>query len=317
VVRLGDTATGKLLREHLEAGYVGSVAFSPDGTLLASTYCRPGPERLIRLREVATGKEVRQLRGVGDPVDVVAFSPDGRTLIWGGQDRKELYLWEVATGQLRRKFSGHQGRLTCVAFAPDGRRMASGSSDASVLIWDVTGRRDREQPRPSLGSAQLDRLWTDLAADDAAIAYQALCALRASPRQAVRLMEQHLKPVPRADAKRVADAVRDLDSDRFPVRDQAAKELERLGEVAEPALRRVLLDKPSLEVRRRVQQLLDRLAGMEPLRRSRALEVLEQVDSPESRRLLTALAHGAPQARLTREAQAALDRLVLVTVRVP
>jgi hypothetical protein len=125
----------------------------------------------------------------------------------------------------------------------------------------------------------------------------------------VRLLEQRLKPVPRADAKQLADALRNLDSDRFTVREQAAKELERLGEAAEPALRRVLLDKPSVEVRRRVEGLLNRLEGLDPLRRSRALEVLEQVDSADSRRLLTALAHGAPQARLTREAQAALDRL--------
>jgi hypothetical protein len=178
-----------------------------------------------------------------------------------------------------------------------------------VLIWDVAGQRSRQQPVAPLPAAQLDKLWNDLAANDAVTAYQAICALRASPRQAVPLLERHLKPVPRADAKRLAQALRDLDSDRFAVREQAAKELEAMGEAAEPALRQALAGKPSEELRRRLEQLLGRLEGAEELRRARALEGLEQADSPESRRLLTALAQGAPQARLTREAQEALKRL--------
>jgi WD40 repeat protein len=308
-VRLWETATGKLLREHPEDS-PGNVAFSPDGKLLASTFMgNLGLDRMIRVREVATGKEIRQLRGDGDPMDAVAFSPDGRTLIWGGQQRKDLYFWEIATGQMRRKFSGHQGRLTCVAFSPNGRMMASGGSDATVLIWDVTGQGSPRQPAPApLSTTQLAKLWTDLAAKDAATAYQAICALREAPRQAVTLFQPHLKPVPRADAKRFAKALRNLDSERFLVRQQAAKEIEQMGEAAEPGLRAVLAGKPSVEVAQRVERLLDRL---EPgtLRRSRALEVLEHIGDPPSRRLLTALAQGAPKARRTEEAQAALDRL--------
>ena len=116
-------------------------------------------------------------------------------------------------------------------------------------------------------------------------------------------------PVPRADAKRVAEAIRDLGSTQFTVRQRALKELEAVAEAAESAVRQALAGKPSEEVRRRLEQLLERLEGVEELRRSRALEVLEQSDSPESRRLLTALARGAPEARLTRAAQAALDRM--------
>lgn len=310
-VRLWETATGKLVREYAEPDDVGSIAFSPDGKLLASTFSGVlGQGPLIRLREVATGKEIRQLRGQGDSLDAVAFSPDGRTVIWGGQHRKDLYLWEVATGQPRRRFSGHTGPLTCVAFSPNGRMMGSGSADASVLIWDASGQRQREQPTSSsLSTVQLDQLWTDLAAKDAATAYQAMCTLRALPRQAVLLCELHLKPVPRADVKRLAEALHNLDSDQFTVRDQATKDLESLGEAAESALRQALAGQLSVEVRRRVEQLLDRLEGAAPWHRERALELLEQVGGPGARRVLTALAHGAPQARLTGEAQAALDRL--------
>jgi RNA polymerase sigma factor (sigma-70 family) len=310
-VRLWEVVSGKLVREHPEANNVGSVAFSPDGKLLASTFSGVlGRDPLIRLRDVATGNEICQLRGEGDPLDTVAFSPDGRTLIWGGQHRKDLYLWEVATGQLRRKFSGHQGHLSCVAFSPDGRTMASGGSDACVLIWDATGQRSRQQrPSSPWNAAQLDQLWADLATDHAATAYQAICTLRASPGQALPFIEKRLRPVPLVDVKRIAEAIRRLDSEQFTVRDQATAELEQLGDAAEAALRRALADKPSLEVRRRVERLLERLDGAEQRRRARALEVLENIGSPESRRVLSALARGAPDAYLTQEAQTSLDRL--------
>jgi HEAT repeat protein len=108
----------------------------------------------------------------------------------------------------------------------------------------------------------------------------------------VSLCEQRLKPVLPADTKRLAEALRNLDSDQFRLRDKAAKELESLGEGAEPALRQALAGHPSVEVRARLEQLLERLVRADPWRRWRALEVLEQIGSPEARQLLAALAHG-------------------------
>ena len=94
----------------------------------------------------------------------------------------------------------------------------------------------------------------------------------------------------------------------------AADALERLGEDAESSLRRALADKPSLESRRRVERLLERLViapvnDPARLRELRAVEVLEHINTVEARRVLAALAKGTPEARLTREAQASLDRL--------
>jgi hypothetical protein len=106
----------------------------------------------------------------------------------------------------------------------------------------------------------------------------------------------------------------DLDSDQFAVRAKATTELEQWSELAEAALRKALADQPSLEVRRRVQLLLERLDGPitspERLRAMRAVEVLEHIDTPEARRLLEQLARGAPAALLTKEAKASLGRLV-------
>jgi len=83
--------------------------------------------------------------------------------------------------------------------------------------------------------------------------------------------------------------------------------------LAEAALRKALAGDPSLEVRQRVERLLDNLTGQVPqagrLRELRAVELLELVGSPEARQLLQALAEGAPEARLTREARSAIRRL--------
>ena len=112
-----------------------------------------------------------------------------------------------------------------------------------------------------------------------------------------------------AAGKRQANALANLDSDEFKVRDEAKKELEAMGEAAESELRRVLANNPSVEVSRRVQQILARLEGVELWRTGRALEVLEQIGDVAACRLLTALAQGAPHARRTQESRAALDRL--------
>jgi hypothetical protein len=110
----------------------------------------------------------------------------------------------------------------------------------------------------------------------------------------------------------VARLLADLDSDAFTARDQAAKELQKMAESALPALRKALTGQPALEVRRRVQELLeplDRLLSPQQLYVLRAVEVLERIGSPEARRLMEALAEGIPEAHLTREAKASLHRL--------
>jgi DNA-binding transcriptional ArsR family regulator len=105
----------------------------------------------------------------------------------------------------------------------------------------------------------------------------------------------------------------DLDSERFEVRSQAGRELERLGEGVVPALRKSLDNKPSPEMRRRAEVLIERLASSAPsgqrLQALRSIEVLEWIGTPQARVLLDELAKGLPEARQTRDAKAALERL--------
>ena len=113
------------------ANAVSSVAFSPDGKLLAS-----GSYEEIKLWDVATGQCIRTLKGHILMVYSVSFSPDGRLLASGAWD-KTVKLWDVATGECIRTLKGHTGGVCSVAFSPDGKLLASGSADDTIKLWDV------------------------------------------------------------------------------------------------------------------------------------------------------------------------------------
>jgi hypothetical protein len=122
-----------------------------------------------------------------------------------------------------------------------------------------------------------------------------------------------LQPAAVPDAQRIAHLIADLDSKQFAVRRKAEAELEKLGDLAEPALRNVLKEDGSLEVRQRVERLLQKLSGPATggnlTRDLRVVELLELMDSKEARQMLETLAKGAEGARLTKEAKASLARL--------
>ena len=314
-VRLWDTATGKERWRRLTGSWhPGDLAFSANGRLLAvagSTFDVQA-QTYLGLWDPATGKEIRRCEEHGDYPSAVAFSPDSRTLATGHAD-KTVRLWEVASGKERRRLAGHQGEVVlALSFSPDGRLLASADYCGTGLVWDLTGRFSdgRFQPRP-LSARELEGCWTDLAAADAARAYQGVLALAGSPRQAIRLLKDRLRPATAPDPDHISRLVAALDSRRFSEREQAIRELEKLGLAAEPALRRALQAKPMPEVRRRAEQLLDKLSvpSSQQLRAFRAVEVLESIGTPDAQEVLKAVAQGAPDARLTQEAKDSLGRL--------
>jgi hypothetical protein len=157
----------------------------------------------------------------------------------------------------------------------------------------------------------LESLWNDLASDDAAKAYYAGGRLLSGPDMASVFLAKHLRPI--ADEKeRIRGLIAVLNDDDFSKREAASNDLRQFGLLAEPELRRTLDNNPPAETRRAVKDLLDRLGTMptEAERRQiRALWVLEQIGSSESRKTLERLAGGAATARQTREAKSALLRL--------
>jgi RNA polymerase sigma factor (sigma-70 family) len=311
VLALWDLQKGKEVRRlQGPPRSLSAITFSPDGKYLAvAFYSDP---RAIVVWEVATGRKVSECKGGHDTFHALAFSPDGKTLASDGGDGT-VRLWEVVTGRERRCFRGHQGWVLSLAFSPDGSRLVSGGDDTLGLVWDMRG--SGQPGRTAVGdlaAAELPALWADLASPDAARADRAALRLAANPGQALALLRERVRPVPGVSPQRLARLIADLDSDHFPVRQQATRELEGLADVAKPALLQARQAGLSLEVRRQAERLLEKLVvaqSPERLRQYRAIEVMEGMATPAARRLLEELAGGAPGALLTREAKASLERL--------
>jgi WD40 repeat protein len=322
-LKIHDVAANRDL-QTFKSDLSAPTAFSPDSKIVAINGGRipyPGdgdPEyrkqmaaRTVQLCDVASGEELLKI-----PTGATywrEFSPDGRYLVTAWMDG--LHLWEIATGKQVLYRPAHEklrsalvrSFASCLAFSPDGRSVATGLDDTSILIWDLApATRQKRQ----LTAADLDHLWADLAGEDAARAYRAAGMLIADPERATPFLRDRLHPV-KEDTPRIRQLIADLDSERFPIREAARKELEKIGDVAHPALRQALEGKPSLELRRNIQALLSVpwvVRSPEKLRQIRAVMVLEQIGDAQAKHVLECLAAGVAGARQTCEAQAALRR---------
>jgi WD40 repeat protein len=146
-IRVHPTAGDGPPVELAEPGPVSAVAFAPDGKRLAVLSPDQGKDRreeVIRLWDLATGKEARRITGLEATSRCLVFSPDGKLLAVGNLQRMALQLFDPATGK-------EVCRVRCLpsvkrlAFSPDGKTLAAGKYDGQIGLWDVASGRPLPQ----------------------------------------------------------------------------------------------------------------------------------------------------------------------------
>ena len=241
----------------------------------------------IYLWNVATRTKWRQFGEQLNGYWAAAFSPDGRTMAAADQNNR-IHLWEVATGAERLTLEGHAGGMNKLLFAENGKKLVSTSLDTTALVWDLTGLRSQgalhEEKTPG---PDLSELWNALAGRDGAKAYQAIWRFAATPSRSVPFLKEHLHPVKAVEVKTLARLMAELDSRVYRTREEATRELSALDRLPEPALRKALTGQPSLELRQRIEHLLEQMdvPSPEQVRAIRAVEALELAGSAEARNL--------------------------------
>lgn len=282
----------------LDNGIVETLAFSCDGKRLATA----GYDA-IHVWDVTRGKENFILKGHAEKITGVIFSADGKVLASCSFDRT-IRLWDLPSGREIRKLQGHTAWIYSVAFSPSGRTLISGSLDGTALLWNLA---------PESGKADdPGRLCDDLFGADPATAHAATPALIDAKNKTVALFKERLRPTT-VPQEKIQKLIEELDAEEIAAREEAFKELEKMGVVAEHALRKALKATSSVELRWQVNDLLNTLPSSirwtpETVPVLRAIPILERIRTPEAKALLEEIAKSIPPGSQVREAGAALDR---------
>ncbi|MBY0524865.1 MAG: sigma-70 family RNA polymerase sigma factor [Gemmataceae bacterium] len=151
-IRVYDVKKHKLMHTFKVGDESRSLAFSPDGTMLAS---KGLDEQVIRLWDVEMGQLVRKLgtnprvrvaglfpAGSCNPAPEIAFAQDGQTLVAGGE-YNSVHFWKVATGEEITHSGGHTGRVQIAQFALDGKTLITCGADGTLRLWDAASGKQR------------------------------------------------------------------------------------------------------------------------------------------------------------------------------
>jgi hypothetical protein len=325
-VHFFDAETGTLVKSlHVEGCAFLDAAFRPDSTTPA------GVED--DLRKILRLGELRALL-------CMTYSPDGRYVAVSGDGpgtvrlrngdnriKTIVQIWDANTGKLSRTIANQMSYRQPIAFSPDGKSLLSCDGDCLSLYEISTGLRrlelSSEPPlvRPAADSQtkpreEFDLWWAELSSADGVRAYRAMRQFAMFNEETAAYLRRRLRPMAAQPRERIAQLIGKLGSDKFVERDDASRQLDDLRDLAEEELAKAQAAQPELEVRRRIERLLEKrdlLKSPERLQTFRAIEILETIGTAEARGVLQKLADGAAEAQQTKEARASVRRLAMRT----
>jgi len=243
-----------------------TVHYSPDGCLLATAHL----DGTVRIWQADT----MQLRGTFELrgrflFGAMTFSPDGLWLATGSASG-DVEIWDPLTCKRVHAAGKHQTYLYTVCFGKDCRSVVGGSSDSLCYQWNLS-------PADTTPPADYDKLWNDLASENANDANRAMWILADTPDQAVPLLARRLEKV-----QSVVDPAR-LVGDRSEEEQERRKRMTTLLAQKDPQIELAIVIR-------------------------RAVSVLCGIGSPEAKALLNDLASRDPNGELSRIARRGLNR---------
>ncbi|MFM2096729.1 MAG: hypothetical protein RIS70_3853 [Planctomycetota bacterium] len=304
-----------------------SVLISPTGLLIATM----SVDSSISLWEVNSGHEVAQIRSDFTVPNSIGFSPDSRFLAASTAD--SVVVFDALNGEPRIEYSldndeGDDFVAERVGFSSDSRQLVALIRDPERTVprrqsWDVSALFPATKAGASPTSADdaftaqdFAQCWDSLGSRDARLAMQAMRKLVDHPQVATSMLERQLREaettVPSQDDLELEASLRKLDHESFAVRERAAQLLRSAGRFAEPLLNRALQNRPTYEVKQRIDRLLEELSDArraKSYQRVRAVNALELIDSEESHRTVRWAAESTDQPEVQAEANSAAARM--------
>ncbi len=143
-VRFWDVKSGEAIRKWATSpsiwtgqghGNAHAIGFSSDGKKVLL-----GGNVGLSVRDAASGRELKQHRGIGATGSAVVLSRDGKTLAGLAMFGQRVHLWDAESGKELHPAKGHVGGVLSVAYAPDGKTIATGGRDKTVRVWDLDGK---------------------------------------------------------------------------------------------------------------------------------------------------------------------------------
>lgn len=290
-------------------GGIKSLIFTVDGRYLLVG----GGDLNIRMWDTTNGRTVRQFSGHHGLILALALSPDGATFASGSDDRS-IRLWNIASGAEVKVFADRGGTVSALAYSSDGRMLASiNSGHFSKMIRTPASQALPEQkPRTVTTSENLEQLWEELASEEPNTAYGAARSFTAAPALAIPFLQGKVKPAEKVSGTQIAMLIGGLRSANPDVQEKARGDMLKLGSRAELNVKQAMMSQAPGEIKQRMQDVLDQLrkssSSGETLRELRVVSILIRINSLEARQFLQKLAGGAPDASLTKEAQAAVKK---------